>query len=142
MAKPLVISAFEGTYKDSLKDTSKYSINIIKGLGGTPKGFVNGLKDSVNVGAAEVIIIPSSPEIQKEMFNEGIKFVSVYPENNACGPFQDRLDELGYSEEAVCKMIETWRTRVIDHSMRQLAKKSVTVSDNQYIDDSLIESLM
>lgn len=142
MAKPLIISAFEGTYKDSLKESSKYSVTIFKGLGTNPKGFVNGLKDTINQSLSEVVIIPSSLEVQKEMFNEGINFVGVYPANNACGVFQDRLDDLGYSEDDVCKMIETWKERVVNHSWRQLAKKNVIVSDDQYIDDSVIESLM
>jgi hypothetical protein len=142
MAKPLIISAFEGTYKDDLKDTSKYSISIIKGLGNSSKGFVSSLKENLATSSAEVIIIPSSIEVQKEMFNEGLNFIGVYPANNACGVFQDRLDELGYPEETVCKMIETWKTRVVDHSWRQLAKRNVIVSDNQYIDDTMIDSLL
>lgn len=142
MAKPLVISAFEGTYTDSLKDSSKYSVSIFRGLGANPKGFVSSLKETISKELSEVIIIPSSIETQKEMFNEGIKFVGVYPANNACGVFQDRLDDLGYSEDDVCKMIETWKERVVNHSWRQLAKKNVIVSDDQYIDDSVIESLM
>lgn len=142
MAKPLVISAFEGTYKDSLRDSSKYNITIYKGYGNSAKGFVNSIKDTVKQALADVIIVPAALDVQKELFNEGIDFAGIYPANNACGVFQDRLDDLGYSEDAVCSMIETWKERVINHSWRQLAKKNIIVSDDQYIDDSLIESLM
>ena len=111
-------------------------------MGNSSKGFVSSLKENLATSSAEVIIIPSSIEVQKEMFNEGLNFIGVYPANNACGVFQDRLDELGYPEETVCKMIETWKTRVVDHSWRQLAKRNVIVSDNQYIDDTMIDSLL
>src|SRR5574344_1683878 len=141
MKCPIVISAFEGTYNTKYANMkSKYKYSFLSYNRETKiDGFVNELKRKLNKNDTNsVYVVPAYFDIQKELFDAGINFIDIYPNDNSCGPWQDRMDNLGYSEDDVANMIGSWKERVKDHTWRQLAKQTVIMEDDKFLDDNLI----
>ena len=158
MKETFVISAFPGTGKtyfynqykgkNSLivldSDSSNFSwIKDEKGNNTTkrnpdfPNNYINHIKE--NIGKADIIFVSSHDIVRQALYDNGIKYIVVYPENNCKDEYLERYRNRGNTEEFINMMDKNWDRFIDGMKNDKGARMKWVLGTNQFIDsDSFI----
>src|SRR5574344_335546 len=135
MKLPMVIATIKGAYNEkylNLESKYKYQVLDLSNIASSEnriKAIQNAFKKY------NVVIVDAIDTYINEIYEEGLSFVQIYPEDNSCGIWQDRMDDLNLPEKDIENVVASWKKVVADHTLRQLADDVVVINDDQYIDD-------
>src|SRR5574344_1301195 len=131
MKLPMVIATIKGAYNEKyLNMGSKYKYQVLD------LSTIDSSEDRIKAIQTSfkkfnIVIISAEDKYINEVYEEGFNFAQVYPEDNACGEWQDRMDDLNLPEKDIENVILLWKKVVSDHTLRQLADDVVTLDKDE-----------
>lgn len=150
--KTIIISAFPGTgktyfyekYKNSdikVLDSDSSNFSWIKDKNGNnttkrnpdfPQNYINHIKE--NIGKADIIFVSSHDIVRKALYDNGIKYIVAYPDNDCKDEYLERYRNRGNTEEFINMMNKNWDKFINGMKNDKGAHMKWILGINQFID--------
>ena len=150
--KTIIISAFPGTgktyfyekYKNSdikVLDSDSSNFSWIKDKNGNnttkrnpdfPQNYINHIKE--NIGKADIIFVSSHDIVRQSLYDNGIKYIVAYPDNDCKDEYLERYRNRGNTEEFINMMNKNWDKFINSMKNDKGAYMKWILGINQFID--------
>lgn len=150
--KTIIISAFPGTgktyfyekYKNSdikVLDSDSSNFSWIKDKNGNnttkrnpdfPQNYINHIKE--NIGKADIIFVSSHDIVRQSLYDNGIKYIVAYPDNDCKDEYLERYRNRGNTEEFINMMNKNWDKFINGMKNDKGAHMKWILGINQFID--------
>lgn len=150
--KTIIISAFPGTgktyfyekYKNSdikVLDSDSSNFSWIKDENGNntternpdfPQNYINHIKE--NIGKVDIIFVSSHDIVRQSLYDNGIKYIVAYPDNDCKDEYLERYRNRGNTEEFINMMNKNWDKFINSMKNDKGAYMKWILGINQFID--------
>ena len=150
--KTIIISAFPGTgktyfyekYKNSdikVLDSDSSNFSWIKDENGNntternpdfPQNYINHIKE--NIGKVDIIFVSSHDIVRQSLYDNGIKYIVAYPDNDCKDEYLERYRNRGNTEEFINMMNKNWDKFINGMKNDKGAHIKWILGINQFID--------